>query len=434
MHAPRSSPYLEQLSKSRYLLIATSLHLVLFAMVSSVVIFQAMMPKQDFDGGTVQGEQGEPPPPPPPPQPEEMQPDSSSAAPSGSANTGPTELVAFAGDNAEGPPIAVPTAIGPTFTPSTSPTPSTTPGVGPSSMGMANTSVSKGNSFSFRAAEIRKTIGSWDPEGKARGPIGDTGKSVRAKFVIHVAKYAGGDWNATFELKPDGTIWRGSIPNLLRLAGDWSKGRLVAETVPQPLNLAGDELMEKRPPFVFFHGHKDFVLTDKEVENIRRYLMAGGAVWADSCLAGKGSRFDIAFRREMKRVIPDEDKNFEVVPLNHDLYGGAKAFFDLGETPAGMNFYQEPIEVLKIDGIAAIIYTCNDYSDLMRIPFRPGTKNVDLRQGPDRIGAMPWNFWRNNTTLYRNFNGPAADKAYQVGLNIIVHLLLRFQDKLKTAL
>ncbi|PTY04463.1 hypothetical protein DB346_03240 [Verrucomicrobia bacterium LW23] len=433
MHAPNKNVYMERLSKSRYLVIAASLHGVLFFMISSVVIFSAILPVTDFDGGTIQGEQGEPPPPPPPPQPEEVQPDSAAAAPSGSANTGPTELVAFAGESDGGPPIAVPTAIGPTFTPSTSPTPSSTPGIGPSSMGMAQTSISKGSTFDVRVAEIRKTIGSWDPEGKARGPIGDSGKSVRAKFVIHIAKYAGGDWAATFEIK-DGKIWRGSIPNLLRLAGEWSQRRITAETVPEPLDIAGPDLMEKRPPFVFFHGHKDFVLTEAEVENLRRYLMAGGAIWADSCLAGKGSRFDIAFRREMKRVIPDGDKNFEVIPMNHDIFGGQKAFFDLGEIPVGMNYYAEPIEVLKLDGITAIIYTSNDYSDLMRIPFKPGTKVVDERRGPDRIGQLPWNFWRNRGTLYRNFEGPAADKAYQLGLNIICHLLLRFQDKLKTAL
>ena len=31
----------------------------------------------------------------------------------------------------------------------------------------------------------------------------------------------------------------------------------------------------------------------------------GGAIWGDNALPGWGSRFDVAFRREMKRVVPD---------------------------------------------------------------------------------------------------------------------------------
>ena len=63
-------------------------------------------------------------------------------------------------------------------------------------------------------------------------------------------------------------------------------------------------------------------------------LLVGGCVWADSALAGRRSRFDMAFRREMKRVLPDRD--FETVEDNHEMFD---TFFDRISLPPGMNGY-----------------------------------------------------------------------------------------------
>ena len=52
-------------------------------------------------------------------------------------------------------------------------------------------------------------------------------------------------------------------------------------------------LLAKKPPFVFFTGHRDFKLNDKEIENLQKYLQLGGAVWGDSSLPGSRSRFDL---------------------------------------------------------------------------------------------------------------------------------------------
>ncbi|MEZ0296246.1 MAG: DUF4159 domain-containing protein, partial [Candidatus Methylacidiphilales bacterium] len=436
MHAPRPKQFLEKLADSQYFLIAGSLHLVLFAMIGSMVIFKAFIPTiQDSKVDIVIGDppQNDPPPPVIPPVDPVEPSNQQSGGPAGSQlSSGPVSTFGYEGISS-GPSILEPVISSQTFkqgSPAVSTNPTTTlqPGAGQgTNPGKASTTTS----FDIRAPQIRDSIRIWSKNKDGR--IGTSPADIQAKFVIHVARYANGDWNATLDIV-DGMIRRGSIPNLLRLTKEWTKGRVDSETVPQPLDLASPELMEKRPPFVFFHGHKDFVLTDAEVDNLRRYLMAGGAVWADSCLAGKGSRFDIAFRREMKRVIPDEDKPFKPIPLTHDLFGGRMAFFQLGEVPVGMNYYAEPIEVICIDDLTAIIYTSNDYSDLMRIPLRPGTRTVDTRQGPDRIAVLPWHMWNNRGTLYRNFEAPSAEKSYQLGLNIISHLLLRFNDRLKTAL
>ncbi len=121
-----------------------------------------------------------------------------------------------------------------------------------------------------------------------------------------------------------------------------------------------------KPPFVFFTGHRDFKLTDKEVENLQKYLQLGGCVWGDSSLPGNRSRFDIAFRREMKRVLPDQDIAWETLPPDHPIY--TQTYFpEIKAVPRGMNFYQEPVYALKHFGEVAVIYTANDYGDMWQI-------------------------------------------------------------------
>jgi Domain of unknown function (DUF4159) len=248
----------------------------------------------------------------------------------------------------------------------------------------------------------------------------------RGKFVVFVASYADGDWNCNITLK-GGAIQAGSLPNMVAKINEWSQGKITANVIPTPLNIGGTDLMDKLPPFIFFAGHKDFHLTDQEVQNLQEYVQNGGAIWGDNCLPGSGSRFDVAFHREMKRVIPDLDKQFEKVPMDHDIY--TKSFLNISEVPPGMNYYNEPLEHLDLDGIPAIIYTPNDYSDLMTMRILPGDKTFEGPQPP--FGSTSplftyWSFTSNADIFFRNFNLPACLKAQQLGRNIVGYLLVRF--------
>ena len=46
-----------------------------------------------------------------------------------------------------------------------------------------------------------------------------------------------------------------------------------------PLDLSSDEIFQKKPPFIWFTGHRDFKLTEKEVANLGEYLRRGGCIW-----------------------------------------------------------------------------------------------------------------------------------------------------------
>lgn len=280
-----------------------------------------------------------------------------------------------------------------------------------------------------RLQNVKRFQSTWGVTGEKR--------QTKAKFTVFQAKYQDGDWNCNPQ----------ALFNLLLQIQRWSKGRIDANIHPKVLDLGTEELFSIKPPFVYLTGHKDFHLLDQEVVNIRDYLMLGGAVWADSALVGRRSRFDVAFRREMKRVFPDRD--FEDVPANHELFD---EFFEKLTLPDGLNFYQEPIEIINIGKELAVLYTLNGYGHFWeaRLKETDGTKiewnavivgtnlhaqirtrNRQARIGPQLIWAHVYGPHALDKIVCRNYNDKTVSDSYKFGINIVVHLLTRYQKYFK---
>jgi len=266
--------------------------------------------------------------------------------------------------------------------------------------------------------------------------LGRTPRQIAAhdpscKFKVYVASYANGDWSCNTRLDAEGNIVAGAIPNLVAKISEWSHGTLKGEVIPKPLNIASRDLLDKMPPFIFFTGHKDFVLTQEEIDNLREYLFAGGAIWGDNALAGEGSRFDVAFKREMKRVIPDRDKNFVSYSPTDEIF--TKGKFPLSQFPAGMNYYAEPPQHLDLDGVLAILYTPNDYSDMMFMRINPGDKDFFMTYQPIDPGTLYTNtaFVEKRSIFYRNFDLKSSLDVHHLGMDIITHLIIRFDPQLQ---
>ena len=68
------------------------------------------------------------------------------------------------------------------------------------------------------------------------------------------------------------------------------------------VKLADDDLFEF--PLVIMTGEGDFQLTDKERENLRRYVERGGFLLASAGCSS--TEWDRAFRREMAAVFPQQ--------------------------------------------------------------------------------------------------------------------------------
>ena len=413
-----SQVLIDKLSTSRDFTISCILHVILIALFGTTVLFQAVKEPPDFvvnDGETfVSNKLADATPPRNPPQQMPQAPENI-AVPQVSSPSDTIRVIQTiappVGDFARLP-IIVPFAPLPGNR-IDAPKPSPRSPEGPSSA---------------QAAAIKDFIDGWD-----KGIGSSTGtRSREFEFTAYIGQYSGGNWNSTIQMVSN-KIENGSLPNLLYFMSSQSKNKVQTNyNNVHAIKLESDELFSVKPPFIFLTGTRDFKLSDKEVENLQRYVRLGGAIWGDSSVPGRYSRFDIAFRREMKRVIPDVDKEWEVLPPNHPIY--AQAYFpEVKDIPNGLNFYKEPIYALKIYGEIAILYTANDYGDMWQIGLTDQGQ-VDMRKN-EKGAYVAHNptIWNNRETYLRNITPQSLALSYKFGTNLVIHLLTRWESKTRSA-
>jgi hypothetical protein len=111
------------------------------------------------------------------------------------------------------------------------------------------------------------------------------------------------------------------------------------------VDLASDKLFSYS--FLFMSGHGNIVLSDYEVQRLRTFLVNGGFLYADDDYG-----MDRAFRRELKKVFPDQD--LVELPFSYGLYhcqfdfprGVPKTHEHDGKPPQGFGlFYKERMVV-----------------------------------------------------------------------------------------
>jgi hypothetical protein len=254
----------------------------------------------------------------------------------------------------------------------------------------------------------------------------------KMRFPIYLAKYADGDWNCNHYFH-EGNLTSGALPNLFSKVEEWSEDELASNGI-KVVALDSKEIIDNPPPFIFFTGHKDFHLTKAEIANLRTYLLQGGAIWGDSAFAGDGSRFDVAFQREMKYVLPDKDLQFEPLPADHDIF--IKSKFLIEDMPKGMNYRNDPIECINIADKIAVIYTPNDYSDMMTMLLLPGRNEREAQMDgwghwePQHPLFTPGEFAGHAATYFRNYSPSSAMTSYKLSMNILIYLLHRYDDEL----
>lgn len=412
---------LDKFSSSRDFTISAALHAILIAIFGGTVLFRAVQEPPDFEGewgGFVQPNEVAAPPPTQPPPPQETTFNVATVPPSASSSqiTTITTVAANPLNFTMDPIITAPITTTPAAPPQSAVAP---PASGAGTEGMS-TAV---------ASQIKAFTGGW---GKGSG----TGVGTRSRefeFTAYIGQYSGGNWDSTVRISAGKKIETGSLPNLLYLMSAWSKDKIKTNyTNVQAIKLDSDEIFSVKPPFIFLTGTRDFKLTDKEVENLQKYVRMGGCIWGDSSLPGLRSRFDIAFRREMKRVIPDVDKNFDPLPPNHPIFTEGY-FADVKEVPAGLNFYREPVFAMKIYGEIAILYTANDYGDMWQVGLNQQGQ-VDLRQNAEgKYVAINPEIYARRDIYLRNIEPAALSTCFKFGTNVVIHLLTRWESKVRTA-
>lgn len=412
---------IDKFSQSRDFTISFVLHLILVMIFGTTVLFQAVQEPPDFEGGeggfVVSGEQAVA-----PPSPQTVPQDTTfnvATVPAPTTSSSTTAITTTA-----------PNALNFTMSPTIAPVMTTTP-TAPDAAAVTATAAGAATSDGLTtqaASQIKAFTGGW---GKGSG--GGTGTRTREfEFTAYIGQYSGGNWNSTVRVSQN-KIETGSLPNLLYLMSKWSKDRIKTNYKNvKAIKLDSDEIFAVKPPFIFLTGTRDFKLTEKEVENLRKYIRMGGAIWGDASLPGLRSRFDIAFRREMRRVIPDVDKNFEPLPNNHPIF--AQAYFpNIKSAPPGINFYDDPVQVMRIYGEIAIIYTSNDYGNMWSVGLNEEGQ-IDLRRNQrGQYVALNQVIYENRGTYIRNISPESLKACFEFGTNVVIHLLTRWESKVRTA-
>lgn len=103
------------------------------------------------------------------------------------------------------------------------------------------------------------------------------------------------------------------------------------------IRLADDSLYET--PFLFMNGHDDFVLSEAELANLRKYFTHGGFLLGSGCCNAPG--FPIAWRREMSRIFPGSP--VRKIPYDHIIY---RTFYKMNRLRA-----LDKNEDIQLDGL-----------------------------------------------------------------------------------
>jgi hypothetical protein len=136
----------------------------------------------------------------------------------------------------------------------------------------------------------------------------------------------GGDWYAN----------PGSLPNWL----EQFAARTGLPTAREEAVVALDSEDLHRYPLLYLTGHGRIALTEAELTNLRRYLEAGGFLWADDNYG-----LDASFRELMARLLPDAPlrrvgSDDPIYHAFYDLPGLPKIHEHDGEPAQGFGVYR----------------------------------------------------------------------------------------------
>lgn len=157
--------------------------------------------------------------------------------------------------------------------------------------------------------------------------------------IIH-----GGDWDPD----PDGAA------NLLKYVA--ANTALDVKFKKAAIDLSKLETFQH--PILYMSGHNDFIFKDEEIATLRKYLSNGGVLFADACCGRKA--FDVAFRREIARVLPGA--KLDRLPADSPVYKAtgapiAKAEFTPRVRQDHADWTEPRLEGITLNGIVGVIYS-----------------------------------------------------------------------------
>jgi hypothetical protein len=182
------------------------------------------------------------------------------------------------------------------------------------------------------------------------GPVRPAAAAPAQETGLQIARLhygGGGDWYCD----------PSSLPNWLAL---FSERTGIATASREAVVTLDDENLY-RYPFLYLSGHGRIALSQSELSELRRYLEAGGFLYADDNYG-----LDRSFRQMVRQLYPDEE--LALLSSDHPIY---RAFYDLPGLPKIHEHDGEPAQGFGVvrDGRLVIFYTySSDIGDGLEDP------------------------------------------------------------------
>jgi len=203
-----------------------------------------------------------------------------------------------------------------------------------SQAGILENSLLTRRSFLTEAAGILASMGALLVPGMAAA-----GKA--SQFVYTLLKYRGGKYNP-----------RPKAPR--RLLWELAKRTSIdGERTVREVRILDAQLF--RSPFLFMSGDRAFPpFSDKELRRLRRFLTAGGFLFADSAEGRANGGFYQSFKREMTRLFPRQ--KLTKVPPKHTVF---QSFYLFNRVPGRVAVSPHLLHIDRNDR-SLVLYCDND--------------------------------------------------------------------------
>ncbi len=132
------------------------------------------------------------------------------------------------------------------------------------------------------------------------------------------------------------------------------KTSIATERRFKPVKLASDELFKF--PFVIMTGEGDFILTQQERDNLKKYLDNGGFLLASASCSNEPWRG--AFEREVKRLLGNDA--LKDIPLDHDIF---KTIFTIKDLKISHSSGESKLRGVTLKNKIVLIYSPDGLND-----------------------------------------------------------------------
>jgi hypothetical protein len=144
-------------------------------------------------------------------------------------------------------------------------------------------------------------------------------------------------------------------------------------------------------PFLYITGHDDFTWTGAETKKLRQYIKNGGFLLADSCCGREA--FTNAFRREIKKVFPDND--LKRLEAGHAAYNSRYKVRTVKYTPYLAKLQPKlsapTLEGIAVEGATRVIFSPYDLGNGWEGVDHPFTKGYAAKDAL-RLGVNIINY------------------------------------------